>query len=308
MGSPWYRAAVVLLWLGATGWLVVCKIVPSLLVGEPPSYNSMVNVSTDAPTGWWLYWNGEKIGWALTAVNRQANDTSDIHSLIHFNRIPIEQVLTAPLQALVRAQTGGLDKIEMNVENRVMLDPLNHLVDFRSVVRQRQEHPLVSIHGNVDGDRLKMDVRVGDTATWSPEVPMPDAMLSDCFSPQIVLGSSCMGQAWTVVSYSPMSLATQPIALFNNRPPMEVLYAKVEGESKMTWDHEQIPVWTLVFRSEDARGPDNDGNIRNRLWVRCDNGAVMKQEVRIGTHQLTFSGMPEKEALAIGSEHVEFAK
>ena len=34
--------AVVALWLSATGWLVVEKVLPPMLVGQPPNYRSVV--------------------------------------------------------------------------------------------------------------------------------------------------------------------------------------------------------------------------------------------------------------------------
>jgi hypothetical protein len=273
----------------------------------------MVSASSPTPTGWWLTWNGQRIGWALAIVGKQTNGTHDIHSLIHCDRLPVEDLLTVPFQMMVRGITGGLNtsglgNVEMNVESRLLLDPLNHLVDFRSAVLHRKDPSLASIDGSVDGDRLKMKVRMSELARWDAEIPLPESMLSDSFSPQIAMGRLHDGQAWTVVSYSPVSLLSQPIAIFNNRAPTEILYARIEGKSTLTWSQKPTPVWLLVYRSENARGPENDGNIRSRMWVKCDNGTVLKQEVRVGKHRATFSCMSDEEAATVAADHMEFAR
>ena len=42
MYSRWFNAAVVVLWLATMSWLVTEKVLPPLLVGEPPSYHQVI--------------------------------------------------------------------------------------------------------------------------------------------------------------------------------------------------------------------------------------------------------------------------
>ena len=53
MQGRWFNTAVVLLWLVTMTWLVKEKVLPPLLVGEPPSYSRIVEARRDAPpVGW----------------------------------------------------------------------------------------------------------------------------------------------------------------------------------------------------------------------------------------------------------------
>ena len=49
MHSRWYSVAVVLLWLATMGWLVSQKVLPSLVIGEPPDYQAILAVQRGAP-------------------------------------------------------------------------------------------------------------------------------------------------------------------------------------------------------------------------------------------------------------------
>ena len=90
-----------------------------------------------------------------------------------------------------------------------------------------------------------------------------------------------LGQSWTIVSYSPLALPSNPMDLLKGRPPTEVLFAKVEEQTQLTWNGQLEPTWVVVYRTDTSEGPGNEKNIRNRLWVLRD-GTVVRQEVRLG--------------------------
>lgn len=44
MGSRVFNTLVIGLWLLTTGWLLVTKFLPPLMVGEPPNYRTIISV------------------------------------------------------------------------------------------------------------------------------------------------------------------------------------------------------------------------------------------------------------------------
>ncbi len=93
MRIRWYRLAVLVLWLAATSWLVVRKILPPLLIGEPPVYATVAMEKQRPPVAWYLNLNENRIGWALSEISRQSTDVTEIHSLVHFDGLPLDKLL-----------------------------------------------------------------------------------------------------------------------------------------------------------------------------------------------------------------------
>ena len=95
--------------------------------------------------------------------------------------------------------------------------------------------------------------------------------------------------------------------LFQGRPPTEVLFAKVEDQTRLPWNGQVEPTWVVVYRSDASEGPGGERNIRNRLWVRRD-GTVVRQEVILGDHSLLFKRMSEEDAARLRDKHTEFPR
>ena len=55
MTIRWYRLAVFALWLAATSWLMIRKILPPFFRGEPPAYELVVGDKPRPPVAWYLY-------------------------------------------------------------------------------------------------------------------------------------------------------------------------------------------------------------------------------------------------------------
>ena len=307
MTIRWYRLAVFALWLAAMSWLTVRKILPPFFTGEPPAYELERVDSPRPPVAWYVYLNEHRLGWALSEISQQSTDITEIHSLVHFDRLPFDELLPIPLRAIARASTQAAGSTEMEVESNLIINPLNQLVSFDSKFRPKGGQSLVKIEGSVEGDKLKLSVRVGDYNDPNIELPMPENKIRDSFSPEMELRGLHLGQSWTIVSYSPLSLPNHPLDIIQRRPPTEVLFAKVEEQARLLWNGQLEPIWVVVYRSEASEGPGGEKNIRNRLWVRRD-GTVVRQEVFLGDHSLLFMRLPEEDAVKLRDEHQEFQK
>lgn len=304
MANHWYRLAVVALWLAAMTWLVVCKILPPFFMGEPPAYESVGGDTPRLPIAWHLYLNDRRLGWALSEV-QQSPDTTEIHSLVHFDRFPYEDLLPISIRAMTRASTQASRGAEMEVESNLITNSLNQLVSFVSKFRPKNGQSLVIIEGSVESDKLKLAVRFGDYNNPDIELPMPENKIRDSFAPEMQLRDLHLGQHWTFTSYSLLSLLGHPTDLIRGQPPTEILFAKVEDRARLQWNGRLEPMWVVVYRSDAREDSGSEKNVRNRLWIHRD-GTVVKQEVIVGDQVLLFVRMPDKDAAQLRDEHKVF--
>jgi hypothetical protein len=311
MTIQWYRLAVFALWLSAMSWLTVRKILPPFFVGEPPVYEAATEKPRPA-VGWYLYLNKSRLGWALSEFGQQSGEMTQIHSLVHFNRLPLRELLPPYMRLLVSSNIGSIGNVDMEVESDLISNSaLNQLVSFYSRFRPKgAQTSIVRIDGNAEGDKLKIVVKVGDPAhgdfTHEFSMPLQDTNIRNSFSPEMTLRGLRVGQSWTIISFNPLALPSST-ELFQGRAPTEVLFAKVEEQTQMTWNGRPEPTWVVVYRSDTNEGPEGDKNIRNRLWVLRD-GTVVRQEVFLGDACLSFEQMPEKDADSLRSEHPDFLR
>jgi hypothetical protein len=308
MTIRWYQFAVLALWLAAMSWLTVYKILPPYLKGEPPVYESAVGDKPRPPVTWHVYLNGKRLGWALSETALQPSDTTEIHSLVHLDRLPIDEVLPALLRPFAYAGEKAAGSEEWEVESNLIINPLNQLVSFYSKLHPKSGQSLVKLDGSVEGETLKLSARLGE---WNHdfEVPMPENKIQDTFAPEMQLRRLHLGQTWTIVAYSPLALPSNPLDLIRERPqpPTEVLIAKVEEEVQMSWNEQVAPTWVVVYRTNSSGGPGGDRNVRNRLWIRRD-GTVVRQDVLLGGYNLRFTRMSEQDAVKLRDEHKDFQR
>jgi hypothetical protein len=260
------------------------------------------------PVAWYLNLNDNRLGWALSEISRQATDVTEIHSLVHFDGLPLDQLLPSSLRPFARASTQFSNSLGMDVESHMLINPLNQLQSFDSKLKfcPHTGQSLVAIEGNVDGDTLTLTFRYGDMPQEKIPLTMPENKIRDSFSPETELRGLHLGQSWTIVSYSPLALPTNPLDYFQHRAPTEVLLAQVEEKTSVMWNGQMETVWLVVYRTDTGQSPDSDKkNIRNRMWVRMD-GTVIRQEVLLSGNSLLFSRMPDKAAAKLRAERKEF--
>ena len=285
MTIPWYRLAVFALWLAAMSWLTVRKVLPPFFTGEPPVYETSVNDKPRPPVAWHVYLNERRLGWALSEISQQSTDTTEIHSLVHFDNLPLDEILPAYLRVIARESTHAAGSTELEVESNLITNPLNQLVSFYSKFRPKSGQSLVRIDGTVEGDKLKLAVHMGDTA-WDTELPMPEEQDSR----QLRAGDATAGPAsWAVVDdrvLQPFGPA-EPSFGHDSRAAADGGSVRPGGRrsavalERRSWN--RLGWWSTA--RDAGESPDNDKNIRNRLWIHHD-GTVVRQEVHLGDHSL----------------------
>jgi hypothetical protein len=159
-------------------------------------------------------------------------------------------------------------------------------VDFDSVLKVDRSQELGRIRGKVEGTYLEVTVHPSGL-TFKVRLS-PQSRLGDAFSPQAPLPGLRDGQTWTVPSCS--------FHLYPNNP-VEILQAKVEGQTTIFWDGRRERTWLVVFR--DDPGGRSDKAPRGRLWVRCEDGEVLRQQVSLFGSDMVFVRMSQSETAAL---------
>jgi len=296
MYSRWYNVTVVLLWLAAMTWLTVVKVLPPLLIGEPPSNATILAARMrEPPVAWELYLEGERIGWALCTIDALPHELTEIRSRVHFERLPLRQIVPEWLAAMLQPLEGSMGRLQMDTESMVIIDPLRRLSQVESAIWFDPMKDAIRMRGTVEDNRLKVEIRAGGEKIGGHDVYLPsDALLGDALSPQTHLPGLRKGQTWTVEVYSPLRPPSGPLD-----SPLEILAAEVDKVESIRWNGRAVDTWRVVYRSD--RGAELGGTPppRGRAWVRCRDGTVLKQQATIFNSTMTFVRLPDDQTRSL---------
>ena len=282
------KGVVVLFWMSTMTWLVVEKVMPPLERGDPPTFHSAYgDLNADAPAiGWTVAWNDRAIGWAASRVLHPSSGLYEVHSRVHFAHLPLEEMVPIWMRNVFRNAVTSLGSLEMDAFNCIEIDPLNHLVGFRSTIHLKKVPQAIVVEGTVEGTRLKLRIAAGDADYTPSDHYLPqDALVTDEISPQAQLVGLHVGQTWTVPVYNPL----QP------EGPMEVLQATVKGHETLHWNGQGVDVLVVVYQSDSGSALGAARTPRGKLWVRHD-GTVLRQETWLFGSRLVFVRLSPEES------------
>jgi hypothetical protein len=290
MHRRWYNVAVVALWLTTMSWLVGSKVLPAVLVGEPPSYWTILDAQRRSPSvAWAMAWNNQRIGWALNTTIVPPGALAEMHSRVHFDYLPLADLIPPPLRSWV----GSLDEVgaqlATDVVSELVFDPLGRPSRFESALHVQTLPDVIKVRGVIDGAKLSLTVHSGDFSYQRELTVTPKAMLHDAMSPQTHLPGLREGQTWTEELYSPLHPPTEPL---------EILQVKVEGTEPMLWNGKPVDAWRVVYRNDPGAGGRNAGAVRGTMWVHPD-GTVLRQHVTVFQSSLTFTRLPDDQTAAL---------
>jgi len=290
MNSAWYNVAVVLLWVASMIWLISQKVLPAVLVGEPPSYRTIVKANQEAPlVGWSMALNGRGVGWALNTTSSLPRDMTEVRSLVHFDHLPLEEMTPHWLRSLLVPETGWPARLQLEAKSKLAFDPLERLSEFVSTVGFQGMDDVIKLRGTLDGPELTLSVRSGDF-TYETKLNVPqEALLSDGLSPQTNLPGLRQGQDWNVRVYSPLRPPNAPV---------EILHATVEESKTILWRGRYVDTWVVVYRGDPGAGTARTCTPRGKLWVRED-GTVLRQEATLFGSTMTFERLSDDEAAGL---------
>lgn len=289
MGSRWFNLAVIGVWLATMGWLVREKILPPLVIGEPPSYRTILKARrSEPPVGWELSFDDRPIGWALSAALPLPHELTEIRSRVHFDELPLAELTPGWMGSFLKLTDYRRAKLRMDTTSNLMIDPLGRLSRFNSSVRLEDFRDVIHMEGILESGDLKLTVRSGEF-TYETTAPISsDALLGDSLSPQTRLPGLRQGQTWTVPTFSPLGRFSSPL---------EILHATVEGLEPVAWGGKTVDAWLVVFRGDPGVGLGAGKKPRGKLWVLPGpHGTVVKQQVNVLNARMTFVRMSDKAA------------
>jgi hypothetical protein len=283
VGHRVFNAVVVVFWVSTMTWLIVTKVLPPLQVGEPPNYRSVYAVDPNAkaePVCWDMHWNDRRLGWAKAIVYRTPSGVTEVHSLVHFKHVPVEELVPAWIRPAVRSAVQPAGALAMDATSRLEIDPLGRLSRIYSSLNPVGYESGVVIRGRVQGTTLSGEVTSGLIVQRFERYLPPNALLGDELSPQARLPGLRIGQEWTVPVYSPLRFS-------DSRNPVEILHAKVEDRESVVIGDDNVLTSVVVYRSDSGSILGGAQTPRGKLWV-ADDGTVLKQTTRLFGSQLTF--------------------
>lgn len=298
MNSRWFNISVFALWLTTMSWLVVVKILPSLVVGDPPDRVATLAAQTkDELVAYEVRWQEQRVGDALIRADRMASGATLIDGRIHFEHLPVRRLLPRALLKLLGLDGSVPEAIALDAKNQVLFHANGQLQRFDSTVTLAPDVSTIRVEGFVAGDILILSIRSAG-ATYETRRPLPQkAVVNNGLMPQSRMPGLHEGRKWTVEVYSPLRPSTDP---------MEIMQAKVVGRDLITWGGKVENAWLVVYRGDPGSDVTRAGKEHAWLWVR-DDGVVLQHRIAVLDSTLTFVRMPAEQGHALDQEFRERA-
>lgn len=289
---PWLTPIVVVFWCVTSGWLLVEKILPSLLPGSPPGYQAIYASGKGLmPVAWTVQWNERPIGWAIAETERTPLGGLLVDSRMHFDRLPLDEVVPPWTRLLVRNVLPKGGGFTFDARGRLTIDGAGKLRSFMSIVSVPGADDQILLKGVVDAGTVRVHVQAGELQ-YETSRHLPDQlMIGDELSPQATMPGLYEGRRWTIPVYSPLRAANAPI---------EILHAEVGAEETVYYDGNLVRANVVAYREDPSRHREP----RCILWVDR-SGRVLKQEAALLGSRLSFMRRSDDEAVELAATLAE---
>lgn len=285
-----FNAAVVVFWLATMSWLIARKVLPPLLVGDPPDYRAIAAAQHEEKlVGWDVRLNGQRVGRALNTIEHARDGGTELRSWVHFKQIAWSDAVPGwLLQVLKRLDSSALDGVSMDARSTISLDADGQLKGFDCRVQLEPLLATIDMVGTVVGSRMHVTLQSGQLFSYETAIDIPAGFsVDDGLSPQARLPGLRSGQRWTVPTFSPLRPPNSP---------MQILNATVDTTAPIQWDGKRQQCLLVTYRPETGLSWNNEAP-QGRVWVRRD-GLVLRQAVSLLDCTLTFERMrPEQAAV-----------
>ncbi|HWA99140.1 MAG TPA: hypothetical protein VG713_11635 [Pirellulales bacterium] len=275
------------------GWLVHQKVLPALVVGDPPSYRTLAGDAAEdlRPVGWRISLNDRRLGWAISRAQKFEKGGNEFRTRVRLSGVPLAAMTPHWVSSFLRfvQRAGELPDLRLEVDATATLDvdPLGRLVGLNSLATLGYASPKrpslietfnIRMDGEVADNHLKLTVKSGELSYTTNTYLSVDSLVGDALSPQSRLPNLKLGQKWTVPVYSPFRPPSSP---------MEILTAEVVRREQIHWDEKAVSTLVVEFTSDAGGELSGSHAPRGRAWVAID-GRVLRQEVSFGASRLGF--------------------
>ncbi|GAB6166007.1 hypothetical protein JCM19992_20070 [Thermostilla marina] len=293
--NRFFQFMILLSWAGSMSWLLATKILPALIVGDPPTYEQIVEAQRrDNLVAWQLRFDDEHIGTAITHTHPASNDMTQVDHVIHFDDFPGDKMFPT-VWKLVLGPSGTHRRFRLDLRSTIYFDGLKRLSSFETkLYLPPQEESLFSIRGSIEQDVLSLYF-TSPGFRYDTELPLSQrSILTDQFAPQSQLPGLKKGQAWTIEVYSPFSIAQH----VEGTRPLEILHAEVVGQDFISWEGRPTRAWVVEYTDDPGRRVNGDHHVRGRVWV-APEGTILRQEARLGAGKLLLVRMDRARTLQL---------
>jgi hypothetical protein len=259
--------AIVLFWVGMTGWLTYREIWPNLSPDQPPPFT--IDLADEAqnqmPVRWSVSLNGKNHGYLRTWVLfREREDTFELHGEFKLWNSEIKQgqpdfVIRSMYDVTREGALRGLEAT-LSYNNR-LTDPV-------------EEVEIMKLTGEVRDQKLYPHVRVNVLSIIKMDrdldpVPLSRrASLISSHQPLNRIASLRKGQHWRI-PIANLQTSVLPSA------KIQYLNAEVLQETRgLKWgtNRNEVPCLIIEFEGEDISG---------QTWVQESDGLIVCQELQV---------------------------
>jgi len=288
MANRIFVSSIVVLWLGSMTWLVVERILPSLVSGQPPAIE---NYKTNEVVAWDVRWGGESVGYAASVRLEGVAGAMELHNRILLDDAPLIDL--APLW--MRHAVGNIGSMSFDASTRVEFDSLGNFSAFESRISLNDMPSVLSISGRVNDSNLDLKIRSSDIS-YPISIYMPDRKaLNEALFPNARLPQMYEGRRWTEEVYSPFHAPNDPI---------ELVQAEVVSTESMEIQGKIRRLLRVEYRGRAGSGVNKNARLQAVSWVKKD-GTVLRYDVYIGGSELRFERLSESRSAEIGMELFE---
>ena len=292
-----FNGLVIAFWLLTMTWLVTEKVIPPLLGGNTPDYQSALDApETQNKTDVWkLRWKGQTIGYAASRIVPQANGDVDQCSFVQFDDLPVESLLSellGPMSAVVKPfLTESRDvTLDLLVATRLRYDQRRQLQNFDTTIDLADYLNFLSVQGVVhpEGELelvARLSSRLGAGREFRHRVQLPpEALVDGSLSPRSELKDLHVGQSWTIPVFRS----------FPPNSPIQIVEAKVTKYDIILWGNDEVETFEVVYQTDAGSGVNATRRPFSREWVRAD-GRVLRREIQFSGVEVVFELQGESE-------------
>jgi hypothetical protein len=281
MGNRIFTAVVLVLWAVTMSWLVVAHVLPPFFQGKPPRAISDAKHSI-------VYWTieclDEEVGWAVSMAVQNSLDTTDLHSRIVLENIPLKQMAPQWLNEIV----DQMGPINLDMKNQLSLDAFDQLTGFDTEVCLNNMPAAIKMVGQCNDTDLQLRISTGDV-THRMNYPLPkNSTLAGELTPDATLLQMFVGRRWKREVISPFRPLNQSI---------EILQAEVVTEEPLHHEGRLVNTKRVEYRTLDNTGIAANDTLRAKLWV-TDDGTVIQQDIFLLNVRLRFNRKLDRQSLA----------
>lgn len=288
MGNRIFGVVVILLWATTMSWLLTAKILPPMFRGEPPPEDAS---GKGAPVAWRIVLKDRPCGYAVTQSVDGALNTTEVHTRVVLEEIPIAEIAPRWMVALV----NDIGEIRLDMRSRTTLDSFGNLASLETRMSLNDMPSAVRVAGRVTDGKLKIRLRSGDIERRAEYPWRQGGLLAGELAPEAKLLHLEVGKRWRKEVYSPLGAPHHPV---------ELVEAEVVSRESIWIGGTVVDTRRIEFRSVPTAGVSNENRLRAIMWVDLD-GRVLRHDAYFMNTKLRFERVSDEESARLAAEELQ---